>query len=111
LNNEEGNFKGVDSFKWECIENCYNDFLSREIELADPFVIFTVGASVERWVRYLTKDSRFIQQLPHPAGFFRKEYFKVLNFWLVLRALYKADIIEIEESKELTEIFLKKFEG
>ena len=113
LSNKEDKFKRIGHYNDECIENCYKNILYKEIELVDPLVIFTVGSAVEGWVRYLTKDSHFIQHLPHPAGRrrgFRDEHFKVLFFWLVLRTLYKAGIIEMEESKELTDLFLKKFE-
>ena len=39
LNNPEGEFKGIKHFREECVQNCYENFLSREIELVKPLVI------------------------------------------------------------------------
>jgi len=113
LNNAEGKFKGLGSFSDQCIQNCYRKFMSQEIELIKPRIIFVFGASVEFWIKHFVKDTYFIQQLPHPAGRrrgFRDEHYKVLYFWLILRALHKTGIVEMEESKELAKLFLSRYE-
>ena len=113
LNNSYGSFKGLSFYKNECIENCYDKFLSKEIDIIKPSIIFAVGSAVEYWVRRFVKDSSYVQQLPHPAGRrrgFRDEHYKVLYFWLLLRALHKVGIIQLEKVKELAEIFLRRYE-
>lgn len=110
LNDEEGGFEGIGSYKDECVQNCYKRFLLREIDLLKPVIIFAVGSAVEGWVKHFVQDSCFIQQLPHPAGRrrgFRDEHYKVLYFWLVLRALYKSGIVGMDECEKFTELFLK----
>jgi len=110
MNNQEGKSKGIRYYKDECVRNCYEIFLSREIEIVNPKVIFAVGSAVERWLKHLVGDKYFIQQLPHPAGRrrgFRDEYYKVLYFWLVLRALHKTGVVQ--KSENFAEMFLNKF--
>ncbi|MDH5641933.1 MAG: hypothetical protein OEY28_11625 [Nitrospira sp.] len=112
LNNENGQFKGIESFNEQCIKNCFSLFLSREIELLKPQIIFAVGAKVEGLVSSLVGKQYFVQQLPHPAGrYLRDEHCKVLYFWLVLRALHKVGIVGIEEARNLSETFLINYEN
>ena len=114
LNNKEYKFKGLSSFKDECIAECYNRFLSKEIAALKPVVIFAVGSAVEDWVKWFVKDSFYVQQLPHPAGRrrgFRDEHYKAIYFWLVVRALHKTGIIQSEEGSKLAKVFLEKFES
>ena len=72
LNNAEGNYQGIASFKYETVENCFTNFLKKEISLINPKIIFAVGAKSESWVNYFVRDhfdkkSFLVQQLPHPA--------------------------------------------
>lgn len=109
MNNSAGQFKGIDHFQEKCVQNCYDIFLAREIEFMNPTIIFAVGSSVESKIKYLAGESRYIQQLPHPAGRrrgFRDEYYKVLYFWLITQSLHKTGIINTEEAKELAEMFV-----
>ena len=46
MNNDEGKFKGIDFFNGKCIDNCFNRFLSEEIRIIEPKVIFCFGSSV-----------------------------------------------------------------
>lgn len=113
LNNEEGHFKGLSFYKEECVENCYKQFLEKEIQILNPAVIFAVGSAVEDWVKWFVKESFFVQQLPHPAGRrrgFRDEHYKALYFWLVVRALHKVGIIKTDESSQLARKFLEEYE-
>lgn len=114
LNNSARDFKGIASFRPECVTNCYNTFLAREIDILKPMVIFAVGSGVhDRLIGYV-KDPCLIQQLPHPAGArrgFRDEHFKVLYFWLVVRALHKAGIIQTSEGSALAKMFLERYDG
>ena len=113
LNNKEGKFKGLSSYKEETISNCYSNFLEKEIELLKPKVIFAVGAAVEDWVKWFVKDSYYVQQLPHPAGRrrgFRDEHYKAIYFWVITKALHKAGIISTDEGSELARMYLDKYD-
>ncbi len=112
LNNVEGNFKGLASFKNETVENCYTNFLSEEISIIKPTIIFAVGSNIERWVNHFVKDKYFVQQLPHPAGRrrgFRDDHYRAIYFWGVVRALHKAEIINTDEGCELARLYLDKY--
>ena len=114
LNDNEGRFKGLSFYKDECVENCYKQFLEKEIQILNPAVIFAVGSAVEDWVKWFVKESFFVQQLPHPAGRrrgFRDEHYKLLYFWLVVRALHKVGVIQTDEGSQLAKIFLEKYES
>ena len=91
LNNAEGEFKGISSFKNETVENCYTNFLKEEISILKPKIIFAVGSAVEWWVKHFVKNTCFVQQLPHPAGRrrgFRDDHYKSIYFWGVTVALH-----------------------
>ena len=112
LNNAEGEFKGLASFKNETVENCYTNFLNEEISIIKPKIIFAVGSAVEWWVNYFVTNTCFVQQLPHPAGQrrgFRDDHYKAIYFWGVVRALHKAGIINTEEGCELARLYLDKY--
>jgi len=114
LNNNEGKFRGLASYKDECVKNCYENILSKELAILQPKVVFAVGTKVDEWVRGFVKDSAFIQQLPHPAGRrrgFRDEHYKAIYFWLVVRALHKTGIIQAEEGSLLARTYLEKYES
>ncbi|RMG40628.1 MAG: hypothetical protein D6732_03140 [Methanobacteriota archaeon] len=113
LNNDEGKFKGLGSFRDETIKNCYKEFLKEEIEILKPKVIFAFGSAVEDWVKWFVKDTYYVQQLPHPAGRrrgFRDEHYKAIYFWGIVRALHKADIINTEEGKALAQTYLDLYD-
>jgi len=113
LNNQDGKFKGISSYKDETITNCYSSYLEREISLIKPKVIFAVGSAVEGWVKYFVKDSYYVQQLPHPAGRrrgFRDEHYKAIYFWGVTRALHKAGVINSDQGAELAKMYLDKYD-
>ena len=103
LNNEEGKFKGIDSFQYEAVENCFTNFLKKEICIINPKIIFAVGSNVEIWVndlieRHYPDKSFFVQQLPHPAAPpFKQAHFRTIYFWHVVKALHHAKIINIDE--------------
>jgi hypothetical protein len=115
MNDSKGTqFRNLACYSDECVENCYKRFLDREMAILKPRLLFAVGSSVEDRLIYLTKRPVFIQQLPHPAGRrrgFRDEHFKVLYFWLVLRALHKTEIFATTEVRSLTEQFLTRYDA
>jgi len=113
LKNEIGKFKGLASYRDETIENCYSEFLKREISMLRPRIIFAVGSAVEEWVKRLVKESLYVQQLPHPAGRrrgFKDEHYKATYFWGVVRALRRAGIIDTDEGAELAKMYLDKYD-
>jgi hypothetical protein len=112
MNDKQDNFKGLLSFKNECISECYSRFLEKEIGVLKPVIIFAVGSAVEGQVKSFVKDTIYVQQLPHPAGRqrgFRDEYYKVLYFWLVVRGLHKTGVIQTDEAGKLATLFLAKY--
>jgi len=110
LNNAEGQFKGLDHFKYETIENCFSSFLKQEISILKPKIIFAMGSKVEYWVNHFIQDAYCVQQLPHPATrFIRNDHIKVIYFWGVARALHKAGIINTDEVCELAKLYLNNY--
>ena len=112
LNNEDGEFKGLSSFKEDTINNCYSNYLMREISIIKPKIIFAVGANVEYWVRLFVEESFYVQQLPHPAGRrrgFRDEHYKAIYFWGIARALHKAGVIDTDEGADLAKMYLDRY--
>jgi len=112
MNNMAGKFKPLNWFRPECIKNCYEKFLSHELAILQPVIVFAVGASVENYLRKFCRDGYRIQQLPHPAGQqrgLRDEHYKVLYFWLVLKGLRDAMIVSKDEYLRLAEDFYRKF--
>lgn len=113
LNNDEGYFKGLSSYREETICNCYSNFLEKEISILKPEIIFAVGSAVEEWGSWFVKDSYHVQQLPHPAGRrrgFRDEHYRAIYFWIVAKALYRAGIMDIMAGSDLAKTFLERFE-
>jgi hypothetical protein len=113
MNNNAGKFKGINFYKKECIEKCYDQFLKKEIDILKPVVIFGVGSAVYNRINEFVKDSGIlVQQLPHPAGRrrgFRDEHYKTLYFWLIVTALHKTKIIQSSEADDLARLFIARF--
>ncbi|MBS0557604.1 MAG: hypothetical protein JSR27_09365 [Proteobacteria bacterium] len=109
MNRTKDEYKPIGFFDERCVRNCYIQFLSREIELFQPRVIFAMGSKVADWMSDLL-STHDIQQLPHPASRRKSEHFKVLYFWLVLRALHNAGIVATDETRDLVEQFLLMFD-
>lgn len=112
LNNPEGKFKGLSHYNEETIKECFSKFLSKELDILKPKVIFAVGSAVEDWLSWFLKDKYYVQQLPHPAGRrrgFRDEHYKAIYFWVVTRALHKAGIIDTDEASELARMYLDRY--
>lgn len=112
MNNEAGKFKGIDFFDGKCIDNCFNRFLSEEIRIIEPKVIFCFGSSVLKNFnnRFENKNIKIVG-LPHPAGRrrgFKDEYYRHLYFSSILEGLYDSGIYSMEEAKNKFEHFLKK---
>ena len=113
LNNAEGKFKGLASFKNETVENCHRNFLSEEISIIKPKIIFAVGSNTERWINHFVKDKYFVRQLPHPAGKrrgFRDDHYRAIYFWGIVTALHKAAIINTDEGCELVKLYLDDYD-
>lgn len=105
MNNKDGDYAGIQSFSRECIENCYKNFLNKEIDILKPRVVFTFGSNVDNWTRYLTKDQNLkIINLPHPAGRrrgFKDVFYRPLFYWIVTEGLYSAKILCKQELQDL----------
>jgi len=114
MNNGEGWFKGLSSYRDETVSNCYSNFLEKEISLLNPKIILAMGSAVEDWIKWFVKDSYYVEQLPHPAGRrrgFRDEHYRAIYFWILARALHKAGIMGAAEVSKLAKTFLEKFEN
>jgi len=114
LNNKDGKFQGLGSYREECVRNCYEEVLSKELNIIKPKVVFAVGSAVAYWMSNLTGGNSFIQQLPHPAGKrrgFRDEHYKALYFWLTVHALHKAGVVPVEEGSQLARTYLENYES
>lgn len=112
LNNDEGYFKCLSSYREKTISHCYANFLEKEISILKPEIIFAVGSAVEEWMKRFVKDRYHVQQLPHPAGRrrgFRDDHYRAVYFWIVVEALYSACIIDIMTGSELSKTFLERF--
>lgn len=115
LNNEEGSFQGLASFQNETIENCYMNFLKEEISIIKPRIIFAVGTNAEWWINYFVNEyyahmDCIVQYLPHPSAFIRKEHLRTIYFIHIVRALLKAEIINVNQTIELLKLCLDRFD-
>lgn len=100
LNNDAGQFRGLAHFSNECVVNCYETILKKEIEIVQPRVVFAFSKSVKRWLKKLDPSLRIVY-LPHPAGRVENKVQKLYYFWEVTQGLYDAGILSIEEVGEL----------
>jgi hypothetical protein len=103
LNNQENGYKGIESYNPACISTCFDNFLSKEIEMVSPKVVFCFGTSVLNKLRVLYAGELPFQVigLPHPAGQrrgFKDEFYKHLYYSMVLEGLYKAGIVTKEQA-------------
>ncbi|PLT31985.1 uracil-DNA glycosylase family protein [Bacillus sp. V5-8f] len=100
LNNEKGEFRGIDHFSSECINNCFENFLKQEINIVQPKVIFSFSKSVKRWVEKLAPGLP-VYYLPHPAGREKNKVRKLFYFWELTQGLYDTGILSEEEVSNL----------
>ena len=111
LNNlENDSYKGIDGYNPECVDNCLNLFLKKEIEIIQPRVIFTFGSKVFDRVNWFTGKSIKVVGLPHPAGRqrgFKNEYYNVLYFCMIAKWLFKTKVITKDFYLELMSLFAK----
>jgi hypothetical protein len=108
---------GINAFNPGCVSNCYKQFLKKEIAILKPKVIFAFGSAVRDRIDGLWRASPVerlnapvIQVLPHPArrrSGFSDEYYRVLYFWLIVRGLIRAAIINMQEAQELARVYLQ----
>ncbi len=113
MNDDSGDsFRGIDYFDSRCIQNCYDSFLSKEIELMNPKVIFTFGTNVYNQLEYRVRDKDIkVVGLPHPAGQrrgFKNEYYNVLYFCMVAKWLCRTGVIDADFYSDLMTTFLEK---
>ncbi len=111
LNDASGDsFKGIDYFDSRCIQNCFDSFLSKEIEIMNPQVIFTFGTKVYNQLESRVRDIKVVG-LPHPAGQrrgFKNEYYNVLYFCMVAKWLCRTGVIDASFYSELMTTFMEK---
>lgn len=100
LNNDAGHFRGLAHFSNECIVNCYETILKKEIEIVQPRVVFAFSKSVKKWLKKLAPELKVVY-LPHPAGRVENKAQKLYYFWEVTQGLFDAGIISLEEVGEL----------
>lgn len=118
MNNEGGTkYEGIASFNKESIHNCFDEMLSKEIEIISPKIIFTFGSSTYNNLWHLLKNSKFeylienLVSLPHPAGSrrgFKNIYYQVIYFNLILKGFVNRDIVSESESHELIDLYINK---
>lgn len=104
MNGPADSFKGIDSYKSECIDKCCKEYLDKEIEIIKPKVIFTFGTKVYDYVSEHVGETIKVVGLPHPAGQrrgFKDEYYNVLYFCMIAKWLYKEGVIDYKFYKEL----------
>lgn len=111
LNNDNEEYRGIYKYNYECVSTCYENYLSKEIELVDPKVVFCFGSSVyDHFYDLYPDDFPFpVITLPHPAGQrrgFKNEFYRHLYFSMVLEGLYKASIISKKEAANKYREFL-----
>ncbi len=118
MNDESGQkYEGIGNFRQECIKNCYENILKKEIEILNPSVIFCFGSNVYNSLWYLINEDEkykgFIDKLydfPHPAGArrgFKDVFYKSIYFWRMVEGLYKQGVITKEYTHKLLEIYLE----
>lgn len=108
MNGPNDTFKGIDGFDIQCINNCVNSFLKKEIEIVQPKVIFTFGSKVYSHVHNNFGNKIKVVGLPHPAGRrrgFKDEYYNVLYFCMMAKWLYKEGVIDKNFYLEMMKIF------
>jgi hypothetical protein len=111
LNNAPGDtFRSLSAFPERWIGSCYDQILTREIDILRPRVVFAFGTAVHDKLRFMITDQNVrIQQLPHPAGQqrgFRNEHYEVLYLWLKARALAAEGILSKDELSEYVSLFV-----
>ncbi len=102
-------YKGIDHFDELCIQNCYKRFLSKEIEIVNPQVMFTFGTKVYNKLKGMVGNKSIeIVGLPHPARRgFKDDYYDVLYFCTVAKWLCRTEVIDICFYNELMTMFRK----
>jgi len=113
LNNIAGKFEGFQKYNPETIKTCYENFLTNEIEIINPKIIFCFGSNVYRYLYQQYSNEKFpwiVISLPHPArgrNGFTDELFRHSYFSMVLEGLYEAGIVTLEQAQLKYGEFLK----
>jgi hypothetical protein len=100
LNNEKGQFQGIESFSYKCVCNCFENFLQKEIDIVQPDVVFAFSKNVKKWIKKLAPNLP-VYYLPHPAGRTKNKLRRMAYFWEVAQGLHDAGIITDEEVRTL----------
>ena len=97
MNGPKDQYKGIGYYDLQCINNCYSEFLKKEIEILKPKVIFTFGTDVYKYVKSHVGDDITVVGLPHPASRnLKSEYYPVLYFCMMAKWLFKEKIIDAD---------------
>ncbi|HTA26814.1 MAG TPA: uracil-DNA glycosylase family protein, partial [Bacteroidia bacterium] len=100
-------------YKNDCIYNCIETMLAKEIAVVNPKVIFCFGSGVSNTLReywYDESEPIPIITLPHPSFHwkgFTNEFYRHLYFSLINEGLLNANIIRQEEAISNYRKFLK----
>ena len=106
------NVRLPDNFNPDCIRNCYDTFLKKELDIFQPKIVFAVGASGADWLKALADKRWVIHPLPHPAARgLTAARFQVLYYWLVLNGLRAVGIVDQAEYSHFAEKFYTCFGG
>lgn len=106
LNNQSGQFKGLEDYSSECIHNCFENILKHETNILQPKVVFAFSKSVKGWIKKLAPDLP-VYYLPHPAGRIKNRERKLLYFWELTQGLYDTGIINLEEVSILAKKYIR----
>ena len=114
LNDEEGYFQRFISCNPECIKNCFNEYLKKEIDILKPKVIFCFGSTtidyLQNYLREIYSEifPFVIVLLPHPGHRMMKyEYFECIYFNKILEGLYRSKIYSLEETIKKYKYYLE----
>ncbi len=113
LNGESNTFRGIGSYNWKCVWNCFQTILEKEIIALQPKIIFCFGSLVQQKITNFLGGGypNLIVGLPHPASGrrgFKDDYFRHLYFSIINESLYQSSVITKEESLRNFDLFLSR---
>ena len=105
MNNDVG-FMGIENYNRKCIDTCFENILSKEINIVNPKVVFCFGKKVSEhlWDLFPGSETPFtLVELPHPASGrngLKDEFFRHLYFTRILEGLYKSGVYTLEQAEK-----------
>ena len=108
--NNNGDYRPLKDYNSECINNCFNEYLLKEIKILNPRIVFCFGSYVKKYLinNYPGKRTFSLVGLPHPSRRYLSDvFFRYLYFNLILERLYNKKIYSLDEALQKYELFLK----